>query len=771
MQTVNVAIYIAIAVCGVFGALMGLRKGLYKSLINLGVVLTSAGISFALAKLVTKLMVSEEEILSGLDMLTASNPEGMELLANVKETILGLSEQGNAVGMAMALPTIIITPLVFMIIYLVVGLLLKIPEVIVCRSIFGKNGGESYHGGSRIGGAAVRAVTKILSLAIFLIPLIGYISFANDVLTDVGEVGAVTTEEGSESVAEPMSDKTTTEDAGASVDDTVSSISDTCEQIRVDYISPINDNFAVKAVYVCGGRWFFNSLTSTRVEGVKITLRDETKVLTNVYKDAIVLLEAPVAEYGEEQATAITNITNTLDEAVVVPSIVSGVISYVSDAWLNGEEVFGYGKINVGDYYEPTFNKILTIFSETTNDTISQDIHTAGNLVNICIEQGFFKETFGGGSPMTVIQREEFMGEIFVELYLNDTTRPFVADIVNAFKNYIYRVYNEVNGTNVPYPQQLVMENVTQEMMYAEGALISSILRDFVAFYESLDQNETDNTKIIINTDLRSLGRALDTLKTSLFIGDSYDFILEAILRSEGASQFAFLTPEFIEVMLATDSSMETILVARQHLAVIASVKDAEHREIAIEHLLKNIDSDTAEVIIETLTPQVLQNLGMSTSQSNAMSGTLGSIVQEIANQDGEFTEEEISTEINAVDKIVSTVQSATNGDNTSNLFASGEDDTASKSGMTASELVDTVVNSKIVSSAVTSSATDEEGNAVENPYGISDKLTESDKSSAKSAIEDYYSENAVADDDNAELKATLDSLASIFGVDVNLGE
>ncbi len=770
MQTVNVAIYIAIAVCGVFGALMGLRKGLYKSLINLGVVLLSAGISFALAKLITKLMVSEEEILKGIDKLTATNPEGLELLATIKETILGLSEQGNAVGMAMALPTIIITPFIFMIIYIVVGALLKIPEMIVCRSVFGKNGGESYHGGSRIGGAAVRAVTKILSLAIFLIPLVGYIAFANDILIDVSEIGAAPAEEQDDTAVEPMS-KQTDNSEGSSSGDTISSISTSCAQIRTDYIAPINDNFAVKAVYACGGRWFFNSLTSTRVEGVKITLANEAKVLTDVCKEAIVLLDAPVAEYGEEQTVAITNITNTLDDAIVVPSILSGVISYVSDAWLNGEEVFGYGKINVGEYYEPTFDKILTVFSETTNDTISQDIHTAGNLVNICIEQGFFKEILGGGSPMTVIQREEFMGEIFVELYLNDTTKPFVADIVNAFKNYIYRVYNEVNGTNIPYPQQLVMENVTKEMMYAEGALISSILKDFMAFYESLDQNETDSTKIIINTDLRSLGRALDTLKTSLFIGDSYGFILEAVLRSKGASQIAFLTPEFIEAMIATDSSMETVLVARQHIAVIASVKDSEHREIAIEHLLKNIDSDTAAVIIETLTPEVLRNLGMSTPQSNAMSGTLGSIVQEIANQNGEITDEKISTEINAIDKIVSTVQSATNEDTTSNLFANGEDDTTSKSGMTASEFVDTVVNSTIVSSAITSSATDEEGNMVENPYGISNKLTESDKSSVKSAIEDYYSENAVADGDNTELETTLDSLASVFGIDVNLGE
>jgi hypothetical protein len=126
-----------------------------------------------------------------------------------------------------------------------------------------------------------------------------------------------------------------------------------------------------------------------------------------------------------------------------------------------------------------------------------------------------------------------------------------------------------------------------------------------------------------------------------------------------------------------------------------------------------------------------------------------------------------LSGEIEAVDKIVSTVQAATDGDKSSNLFSNGEDD-SSRSGLTADELVDTVVNSTIVSSAINSSSKDEEGNTDENSYGISDKLTEADKDSAKTAIEQYYQNNATEGED-AELKETLDSLASIFGVQVEL--
>lgn len=760
MDNVNLIIYIAIAVCGLFGALMGIRKGLYKALVNLVVVLATAGISLAISKLALKLSVSEDELLLGFDKLATMFPDSA-FMVEIKETVVALSERGNAVEMAAALPMVIISPLVFMITYLVLGLIIKIPEAIVCRSIFGRRGGN------RLGGAIVSSVTKIISFGIFIIPLVGYITMANTVLDDIGNVKTTEQSEVVQSMADEEIDEDVEQEQTQSLGATLGSISASCVQINDAYITPIKENFIVKTVYVCGGRWIFNALTTAKVDDVEITLQNEIKVLTDIYGELPALLDAPIAEYGDAQTVAIDNITTTLDNAVVVPTIISSVISYASDAWLNGEDVMGYEKLNVGEYYEPTFDKILTVFSQTTNDTISQDIHTAGNIMNICIEQGFFKETFGGGNPMTVLQREEFMGSIFAELYLNDTTRPFVADLVNAFKNYIYRVYNEVNGTAVPFPDQLVMETVTEQMMYDEGARISSIMKNFVSFYESFDPNATDNLQIIINTDLRSLGRAFDTLKQSLFVGDAYEFVLQAVLRSEGASQIAILTPEFVEAMLSSSSSMETVLVSRQQLAIIASVSSAEDREKAIEHLLKNIDSDSASVIIETLTPEVMRNLGMSKDESKAMSGALGSIVQEIANNDGEFTEEQLSGEIEAVDKIVSTVQAATDGDKSSNLFSNGEDD-SSRSGLTADELVDTVVNSTIVSSAINSSSKDEEGNTVENSYGISDKLTEADKDSAKTAIEQYYQNNATEGDD-AELKETLDSLASIFGVQVEL--
>ena len=778
MQNVGMILYISIVVVALYGALRGARKGLYKSLIDIGVTIVSALLSVWISKLISKSLVSVDSLIEGIDSMISRMPDFADTLNMVKDLIIDFSTDANVVGMVLSLPAVILTPFIFMILYLVIGFVLKIPKAIVARSIFGKNGGETYRGGSRIFGGAIGALVRVLSLAIFIIPIIGYINLANDTLLRIGQISTapdteetveIETVEYSEDGEEYEEEAVEGEDSLAA---TLASVSESCAQIQANYIAPINDNFAIKAIYTCGGKWIFNSLSSAKVDEIKVSLKDEMDVLTSIYADATHLLNAPIAEYGEEQITAVTNITNTLDNAKIMPYVVSGILSHISQAWLDGEEVFGYGKINVGEYYEPTLDKLLTLLAGTTESTIKQDIHTVGNVVNICIKRDFFSEVLGGGNVMNVVQKEEFMGEIFVELHKNDTSRPLIQDMLNAFRNYLYRVYNDVNGTSIPYPNQLNMEAYTELMMYSEGALVASIMKDFNAFYATFNSAETDNTKLLIETDLRSLGRALDKLETSILLGDTYQFLLEAILKSQGAAQLQFLTPDFIEMILNSDSSMETILVARQQIAIIISAtSDPEDREIAIEHLLLNVDADTASVIKETLTPAILKDFGMNSEKSEALSKTVSSLIDEIAANESNMSEEQMKNEVAAVDKIVSTVHAATDEYNKgSDLFVSEGGD-GSMTEMTADELVKTVMDSSIVSSAMVSAATDENGNEVQDPYNISDKLTEKDKTSTKDALEKYYSENALPDADNTDLENTLKSLATVFGVEIELNK
>ena len=752
IDDINLIVYVAVALVAVYGLLRGLRKGLYKSLIDLGVFLITAIASIFIAKALSKALVNVEKLQGILTTLCEWFPDMSETLADLQSTITSMPE--DMVSMVMVLPTVFLAPIVFIIVYFLLGFILKIPKIIIARSIFGPNGGEEYHGGSRIFGGVVGAVTRIAAFAVVLIPLVGYINLANDSLTNM-------------TTAQPAEAEELVEEPTTGMDSDFDSVGSTLSQIQADYVSPIADNFAVKSVYACGGKWIFNTLSSVNVNSIDITLSNELNVLTSMYDDVTVIMGTPVPHYGEKQVQAINNITDTMDSAVVIPSLVSSAFSYASQQWLDGNAVFGIEKVKVGDYYEPTLDKILTMLASTTQETVKLDLHTLGNILGICVENELFKELLDGGNVINTIERETFLGEIFLELYKNEKTKALTVDLVNAFKNYIYKVYNGVNETNIPYPTQFVVDDATEEMIYEEGVRISDIVRNFRIFTASLDMSEEDNTQFLINTDVRSLGKALDKLKVSLLFGDSYEFLLGAVLKSEGAYQFAFITPEFIDAMLENqDTSMETVLVSRQQIAIIASSVKSNHKSEAIQHLITNIDLESAPIIKETFTSTILENFGMNPEEAETMSSALGSIVDEIASNDVDLTEEELQKEVEAVDKILTTVQSASKTDG-KNVFATeGEE-----GGLNADELVETVMGSQITSSAITSSSVDEEGNAVEDPYKIANKINEQDKDSAKNAIENYYSSNAVPDGDNTELEATLGSLANIFGVQVDFGK
>ena len=201
------------------------------------------------------------------------------------------------------------------------------------------------------------------------------------------------------------------------------------------------------------------------------------------------------------------------------------------------------------------------------------------------------------------------------------------------------------------------------------------------------------------------------------------------------------------------------------------SATDKEDRTVAIEHLLSNVDEDTATLILETLTPNVLEDTGMNDHKSEALSSTVGSLITQIAINKDEMSAEQIQKEVEAIDTVISTVHSATDEHSAgSNLFTTPDDDDALTE-MSASDLVGTLMDSNIVTDAIISASKDEQGNVVEDPYKISDKLTDSDKASAKDAIESYYEQNASPDGSNEELANKLSSLANVFGVDVALGE
>lgn len=743
-MAVNI-IYVVFAVIILLGLLRGLRKGLYKSIADVIFVIIGAALSFVIARLVSQTFTDVNKLASLLESvkkLFSKFSVVVDFIETVQAYLAEFAGAEGAVNLIMTIPVVIICPILFSVIYILLGIILKIPKLLIERLIFGPNGGVNYKGGNRLLGGIVGGVRTLLSFAILIVPIIGFINMPG-VIADAAK------------------------DAKPTEDGKTASYTEYLREIDESYLSDIKNNVALKTVYNCGGKWMFNSLSTIKAEGIKVSLTKDLCSAAKMEASASYFYGVKIEDYGEEQEKQIENIKNAINESDFMPTLVSGTLSYVSRTWLDGKSILGLEKIDVGEYYQPTFDEILGMCAQMNTETAKEDISTIATIARITIDSGLLKEIGDeNGNVIEIVSGEKFMTDLVLALYDNVRTRRFIEMGSNALINYVYKLYDEVNNTTTDWCEQIDLSNVGRDEMRLEALRLASIISAVDDFTQSVvvegDEDVTvDFQETFLQSDIGSLGRALDLMKQSVLFENSYEFILGAVLRSEAFSELGIFNEEVIQLMLDKDTNLETMLVSRQQLARLAnSVGGMENASEAIKLIIKNITPEEAETIKKTLTPEALGKFG--SDKSEALSKTLTSVVDSLA-EAGDMSDEQLEKEAQAIDKMV-TVAKASSDSDAPNIFSKGADD-ESKSGMTADDLVSSVMDSEIMTSSIKKATTDEDGNKVEDPYKISSGMSEEDKQSATDAINNYYEENKTAENDE-EMKEDLSSLASILGID-----
>jgi len=759
---VTIGILAAVGVLFLFGFLRGLRKGLWKSLTDLGFVIVCLFLSILISKWITNSIMDISKMAEVLESLKGSMPDMAPTIDSVLEYINSVQDNAGMISAILAIPAALITPIVFMLVHIVLGIIIKIPKLILQKVLFGPNKGENYRGGNRLAGGFIGGVRNALFIVILIIPILGYANLASDTLGTIESIEMLNSgASGETSGTESMGGEST--ESGS---------------IKADFLDPVLDSPAVKAINGMGGNAIFNSLTTKRVEDAKISLTVEVDCFARLYANAQSFMDTELAEFGDEQKSSIENIKVILHEAELVPYVVSEALSFAADSWLNGNAVFGMEKINVGEDFSEAFDNLLRTLSETNKDNIKTDFDTVANLVEICIDEKLFEELGKEeGSVMSVIQKEEFLVKTFSEIYKNERTRPAIGFISNTVVGYIYDIYDEVNGTQTQKPEKLDISGITATDIENEAKILSDVIASVNIFLESIENlDPNDENALIKAANLAILGKALDNLRASIMLGDASDFLIVAMLKSETVAEMGFVNQEFINNITKEGTSLENTLASAQKLAIMAlSLSDtglnSENMDDAIKFMITEMNPETAETIKSVLTEDLLSDFGLSTEESTTVSNTINSVIDgmiSISESTSNMTEEEIQKEVDAVNTLVGVMKdaasSAASGNaEAGNIFgAEGE----SATGVTTEELIDTVVSSQIVTDAIKNASKDSEDNVVEDPFGVAGTLSESDKTAAEDAMKEYYNNNSTGDaESDEELKSTLDSLANVLGL------
>lgn len=751
----------AIGVLFLFGFLRGLRKGFYKSLMDIGFVVLCLIVSILIAKGITNKLTDVAGLTDILASVKNSVPDLAETVDSILEYIDQIGDNQAMINVLLALPAALITPIVFIPIYILLGILIKIPKLIIERIVVGKNGGPNYRGGSRLLGGLVGGIRNALFIVFILVPIVGYVALVGDVATTIDSVSL-------DGPATGVSTNAEKNEGG-----TVFISSETGSEDLMSQLKPIIDNPAIKGINACGGKLIFNSLTTKNVEGVKVDASKEANTFAELYANFTPFLNESPENYGDEQKQGINNIKVMLNDSEFLTFVVSEGLSFVAEKWNNGEAAFGIEKIEVGEDIQPVFDGILETLSTTDSENIKGDIETISNLISTCIDDGVFKE-LGKEEPdfISLIKKESFVTNLLVEIYKNERTRPIIGYAMDMVVDLLSDSL-ATEGTNITKPDSVNMSNISEADIRNDAKIISSVVDKFIKFMESTENLDSeDPNAFILNADLGSLGSAIDSLRESALLGNTCEYLIKVMLNSDMVKDLGFVNDDLIAKLSDKSFKIENTLVSAQKLAVMALNFSGDgitedNFEDAIKFMVSEMTPETAETIKSAISEDTLKDFGISEEQAGAVSSTIGSIVDSMANATGDMTEEEIKKETEAISTLVNTVMGAVSGEgegeDISNIFGGEED---SKTGVSAESFVDTIVSSQVISSAVVGATKDENGEKVEDPYGFADTLTEEDKSVAEDTIKEYFDNNKSGDEADEDLKETLGAIAGILGMD-----
>ena len=356
---------IACLVLGLFGALLGLIRGMKRSVCR---IITIA-LSLVLAV-----------ILSGVAVVQLSGPDAMQELRDA-----GVFSDPETLDLLAASPSLVtfvfgmMRPFMFLVLFIGISIVLWVVylliSIIFLRTKRDKNGKRHKRRGI---GALVGLLQGILVGAFILTPILGYVSVA---------VGAMEELESS---------------SGESITASIPEFNQYKEQYFDD---------AVTGAMMTVTSPLFDMTSSFRINGEKTNVRREIAGFLGIYSEANKLAgdssgSGSGSALGDDQVKALRAITEKASESPVLCGILSDFLSNAAGKWVNGEAFAGQECPDFGEDIQPVMNALLEVFSTTNSTYIKEDMDKLVSLLELLSENGLLS---GDGDVMQKINESDFL--------------------------------------------------------------------------------------------------------------------------------------------------------------------------------------------------------------------------------------------------------------------------------------------------------------------------------------------------------------------------
>ena len=390
-----------------FGALKGRKYKWHLSLARIIVALISAVAAAMLATFLSNLVI--RLVLN----LAITNGWFLEV-GNI------LAELPTGVGVATALASMFVSPILFIPLFFIIKPILNIFGKLISRMI--ARASEKDENGRKIVkrkhykkrnealiahyfnplGAALGALCSLLVFCIALVPIVGAIDVVNDIV--------------------PLFSDTLMEEASEAEGATENAAMLDIAGTALAALNGLDNNVGALTIKYTGGKLLYGAMTTSVINGEMANLNKEGALLASVAEAAVIVLDEE--EAPEEKAAAVRAVSPAFDRSVVTRTLISEFCTAAGETWDAGESFHGVARPQLGGDFEAITSAAIDVFATADSQNIKKDVHAITEAVAVLFESGAVGDL--QNDPMSILGNEETTSALFAAFLENERLDPMV---------------------------------------------------------------------------------------------------------------------------------------------------------------------------------------------------------------------------------------------------------------------------------------------------------------------------------------------------------
>jgi len=686
-------------ICGI---LLGLKRGLVKSVIRIITVLICCVLVVFIVPLLTSAILKADLSSTGLTIgdvpVTTINDTIINYIGSITGMAQLLATSPTLVAVINAVPAIIVNLILFILLFFVAKGLLYFVDIIINKIVIKKGSDKPKR---RVWGAVVGGIQGLICFLFVLIPIAGSMNMLDETM-DLIESTKQQTQVTAVTNISLDSQKTDEKKDGQTM-----SIEEFPKQ-ATNAVDAYQDIFIIKMFNAIGYRAITNvvydKLTTIEItEENKTTLKSEAKVVAKIYNSYEKLKDVDVAKFSEQNQKDTNQLIDDAFSSPVVGGITTELVTGVANAWTatNPSEFIGIAKPEFNENLVETVDVLLLNLRNNTTESLKSELKVIVGTIKVCADYNV-TENVNAGDPDTLVSilgQEGCMEAVVGQLSTGKATKQAIPSLIEFGLAYGYEA---VGIDNVE-----VHINKTADQVNWETEKV--ILGDLFEGVSSTYLSTKSEGELINKLDFIAMAKVLNSLRASQLLSDISQDVSVKLLSSNltVGIDVSSLTSYISNDNTYRDMDFTVMLTTLKSSANIASdMKDiidgtGDVTELNPEDVGTFLDGltsneSTKDVLKDLANEENLKKAGADTETSSAVTGLIDAITGYDTTAAGAIqvpTEtEELEKETVAVEKLL---QASTEANDLATGYIFSDNEAEAKTKMV--EFIDSITSSKFI--------------------------------------------------------------------------